>query len=59
MESPAHALLSLWETCYVILGGSAAALTGLQFVVLAIASDTETLGSGSGTWCFRWSPTWC
>lgn len=45
MESPAHALLSLWETYYVILGGSAAALTGLQFVVIAIASDTETLGS--------------
>ena len=35
MESP----LSRWESFYVIVGSSAGALTGLQFVVMALASD--------------------
>jgi len=36
--------LSGWETFYVILGSSAAALTGLQFVVIALGADTRVGG---------------
>jgi len=28
-----------WESFYVIVGSSAAALTGLQFVVMALVAD--------------------
>jgi hypothetical protein len=40
-----------WESFYVIVGSSAAALTGLQFVVIALTADlrsrsnTQTLGA--------------
>jgi hypothetical protein len=40
-----------WETFYVIIGSSAAALTGLQFVVIALSADVrlpraqETMGA--------------
>ncbi|MDP9279998.1 MAG: hypothetical protein M3P00_11320, partial [Gemmatimonadota bacterium] len=37
----AHETLSLWESFYVIVGSSAGALTGLQFVVMAIVADSE------------------
>ena len=37
-----------WESFYVIVGSSAAALTGLQFVVVALSADTEGLSTGSG-----------
>jgi hypothetical protein len=37
----AHDTLSLWESFYVIVGSSAGALTGLQFVVIAIVTQTE------------------
>ena len=40
METSAHSLLSAWESFYVIVGSSAAALTGLQFVVMALIADT-------------------
>jgi hypothetical protein len=33
--------LARWDTFYVIVGSAAAALTGLQFVVIAIAADTR------------------
>src|SRR5881296_2584001 len=33
--------LSPWESFYVIVGSSAAALTGLQFVVMALVSSTQ------------------
>src|SRR5437762_9302073 len=33
--------LSEWENFYVIVGSSAAALTGLQFVVIAVGADLE------------------
>jgi hypothetical protein len=33
--------LAHWDTFYVIVGSAAAALTGLQFVVIAIAADTR------------------
>jgi hypothetical protein len=36
-------LLHAWETFYVIVGSSAAALTGLQFVVIALGADRRTL----------------
>jgi hypothetical protein len=33
--------LARWDTFYVIVGGAAAALTGLQFVVIAIIADSR------------------
>jgi hypothetical protein len=38
----AHDALSPWESFYVIVGSSAAALTGLQFVVMALVSETQS-----------------
>ena len=38
--------LSEWETFYVIIGSSAAALTGLQFVVIALISEASNIGGG-------------
>ena len=35
-----------WETFYVIIGSSAAALTGLQFVVIALTSEAKGLSGG-------------
>jgi hypothetical protein len=40
MEPTAHAVLSQWETFYVIVGSSGAALTGLMFVVITLAADS-------------------
>ena len=37
-------LLSGWESFYVIVGSSGAALTGLQFVVIALIADSEVKG---------------
>ncbi|HSE45796.1 MAG TPA: hypothetical protein VLA89_10780 [Gemmatimonadales bacterium] len=37
--------LAGWESFYVILGSSAAALTGLQFVVMALVADIPRAGS--------------
>lgn len=37
----ANTTLSSWENYYVIVGSSAAALTGLQFVVMALVSGTQ------------------
>src|SRR3954471_23479955 len=36
---------SPWESFYVIIGSSAAALTGLQFVVIALGSESKNLGT--------------
>jgi hypothetical protein len=36
--------LTEWETFYVIIGSSAAALTGLQFVVIALGAEARVLG---------------
>lgn len=41
---PAHEILSKWESFYVIVGSSAGALTGLQFVVMAIIADQPGRG---------------
>jgi hypothetical protein len=41
MQEIAHVSLSPWESYYVIVGSSAAALTGLQFVVLALLAEVR------------------
>lgn len=38
--------LAGWENYYVIVGSSAAALTGLQFVVIALIADSGRKGGG-------------
>lgn len=44
MESAHLSPLLAWETFYVIVGSSAAALTGLQFVVIVLGSEVNALG---------------
>jgi len=41
MAESLTAPLAAWESFYVIVGSSAAALTGLQFVVIALIADSE------------------
>src|ERR1051325_2267120 len=41
MEPSAHALRTEWGSFYVIVGSSAGALTGLMFVVIALAADSN------------------
>jgi hypothetical protein len=48
--------LAAWESFYVIIGTAAAALTGLQFVVLVLSAEMNALGSGSATRAFA-TPT--
>jgi hypothetical protein len=45
VEQAAGPLLSQWENFYVIAGSSAGALTGLQFVVIALMAESEMAGS--------------
>jgi hypothetical protein len=52
VENSAHALLSTWESFYVIVGSSAAALTGLQFVVIALVADTPAIRSAESVGAF-------
>jgi hypothetical protein len=42
MPELAHPGLSGWDSFYVIVGSSGAALIGLQFVVIALIADTRT-----------------
>jgi hypothetical protein len=42
MEEAARLPLHAWESFYVIVGSSGAALTGLQFVVIALIADART-----------------
>lgn len=42
MTDPAHPELAGWESFYVIVGSSGAALIGLQFVVLTLIAETRT-----------------
>jgi hypothetical protein len=44
-DAAAHTVLSLWESFYVIVGSSGAALTGLQFVVIALLAERDVPGS--------------
>jgi hypothetical protein len=41
MEEAVRSPLIAWETFYVIIGSSAAALTGLQFVVIALVAESK------------------
>jgi len=41
VEHPVHALLADWESFYIIVGSCAGALTGLQFVVMALVADSR------------------
>lgn len=52
METSAHSLLGSWESFYVIVGSSAAALTGLQFVVIALVADTPGFGTADSVAAF-------
>lgn len=45
IEEAAHTPLAAWESFYVIVGSSGAALTGLQFVVMALISESPLKGS--------------
>ena len=45
IEEAAHTPLSAWESFYVIVGSSGAALTGLQFVVMALIAETPAKGT--------------
>jgi hypothetical protein len=38
--------LAAWESFYVIIGSAAAALTGLQFVVIVLGAEMKMLGGG-------------
>lgn len=41
MQEATQSVLSPWESYYVIVGSSGAALTGLQFVVIALIAETR------------------
>lgn len=45
LQNIAEASLSDWDSFYVITGSAAAALTGLQFVVMALVSETRMRSS--------------
>ena len=49
MQEVAHAALAGWESFYVVVGTSAAALTGLQFVVITLATDRRANASTNST----------
>jgi len=56
MEEIVAASLGAWESFYVIVGTAAAALTGLQFVVIVLSAEMNILGSGTTTRAFS-TPT--
>ena len=45
MHDAVSALLQSWTNFYVIVGSSAGALTGLQFVVMALVAQSGAPGS--------------
>lgn len=49
--------LSAWESFYVIIGSSAAALTGLMFVVISLISDSRRRQTGEGGLAAFGTPT--
>jgi hypothetical protein len=49
-------VFAAWESFYVIIGSSAAALTGLQFVVIVLGAERKALGDGETTRAFA-TPT--
>lgn len=52
MEHGAHALLSQWESFYVIVGSSAGGLTGLWFVVITLVGESNIPRSVESTNAF-------
>ena len=56
MDQHALSALSAWESFYVIIGSSAGALTGLQFVVIALAADRNAVSDSRITRAFA-TPT--
>src|SRR6266540_4625819 len=46
MEEAGRSPLVAWESFYVIVGSSGAALTGLQFVVMALIAESSRRSSG-------------
>jgi hypothetical protein len=52
----ASPLLAPWSNFYVIVGSSAGALTGLQFVVIALVAEAEAIGGRTEIRAFA-SPT--
>lgn len=47
MQDTAHSALAGWESFYVIVGTSAAALTGLQFVVITLVTEKRSRSDNS------------
>ena len=47
MSEAAPSIFSAWESFYVIVGSSGAALTGLMFVVVTLIADRPQLGSSN------------
>jgi hypothetical protein len=47
MQEAAGLPLAAWESFYVIVGSSAAALTGLQFVVIVLGAEMNALGDAT------------
>jgi hypothetical protein len=56
VEHAALPVLVAWESFYVIIGSSAAALTGLQFVVIVLGAEVNALGAATAIRAFG-SPT--
>src|SRR5881409_3834453 len=56
MEGATSPLVA-WESFYVIVGSSAAALTGLQFVVIALVAESERRDSSRETIAAFGTPT--
>ena len=52
MQESAQLTLASWGSFYVIMGSAAAALTGLQFVVIALVKDTQLQTSDATTAAF-------
>ena len=52
MEPSVLSSLAAWESFYVIAGSSAAALTGLQFVVIVLGQEVNALGGAPTTRAF-------
>jgi hypothetical protein len=52
MPGAEHAALAGWDSFYVIVGSSGAALIGLQFVVIALISETRMTRDGSALSAF-------
>lgn len=56
MSAPTLPPLAEWESFYVIVGSSAAALTGLMFVVIALGAQPKTEDNSAGLRAFA-TPT--